>query len=124
MATDPKQPAKAAAIVDKKRLLYKRATAPPGAWTQADFEELLEVAVLQEPRSLTQRCLGAERRIRGTKIRVSVRAALVRQLERIQHILKRTWAERRRKAAAHRAAVAAAAASATGAGAGATANNN
>ena len=45
---------------------------------------------------------GAERRIRGTKIGVSVRATLVRQLERIQHILRRTWAERRRKAAAHR----------------------
>ena len=100
MATDPKRPAKAAAILNKGELIKKRKTAPsagPGAWTQADFEELLEVAVLHEPRCLTQRCLGAERRIRGTKKVLGVKATLVRQLERIQHILWRTWAERCRK---------------------------
>ena len=113
MVTDPKQPAKAAAIVDKRELIKKRKTAPsagPGAWTKADFEELMEVAVPHEPRFLTQRCLGAERWIRGTKKTLCVRAALARQLEWIQHILLRTWAERHRKAAAHCSAVAAAAA--------------
>ena len=108
MATDPKQPAKAAAIADKKKLLYERAMAPPGAWTKDEFKELLEVAVLHEPRCLTQRCLGGERRIKGTKKPLCVRATLVRQLERIQHILRWTWAERRRNAAAHRAGMAAA----------------
>ena len=82
--------------------------------THADFEELLEVAVLHELRCLTQRFLGAGRRIKGTKKTLCVRGTLVRQLERIQHILQRTWAERRRKAAAHRAAVAAAAAGRAG----------
>ena len=64
ITTDP-NPAKATVIVDKKRLLYKRATAPPGAWTKADFEELLEVSVLHEPRFLAQRGLSTERRIKG-----------------------------------------------------------
>ena len=43
-----------------------------------------------------------ERRIRETRIGVKVRATLMRQLERIQHILMRTWAERLRMAANHR----------------------
>ena len=46
---------------------------------------------------------------------------LMKQLERIQQILRQTWAEHRRMAAGHRAAVAAAAASAS-AGGGAAAN--
>ena len=51
-------------------MITERKAAPsagPGAWTHADFEELLEVTVLHEPRFLTQRCLGAERRIKKTK---------------------------------------------------------
>ena len=117
VATDPRRPAKAAAILKKGVLIKKRKTAPwggAGAWTFADFEELLEVAALHGPRFLTQQFLGAERRIRGTKRVLDTRAALVRQLERIQHILRRTWAERRRRAAGHRAAVAAAAAGCRG----------
>ena len=55
----------------------------PDAWTQRDFERLLEVSVLHEPRRLAQRCLGAERRIRGTPHGVK----LVRQLARIQKTL-------------------------------------
>ena len=117
VATDPRRPAKVAAILKKGELITKRKTAPlagPGAWTHGNFEELLEGAVLHEPRFMAQRCLGAERRIRGTKKVLGVKATLVRQLERIQHILWRTWAERRRKAAGHRAAGAGAAAAAGG----------
>ena len=88
----------------------------------ANFEELLEVAVLHEPRFMAQRCLGAERRIRKTKKVLGVETTLVRQLERIQHILRRTWAERRRKAVGHRAAAGVAAAAAASAG-GRAANN-
>ena len=119
VVTDPKRPAKAAAILKKGALIKKRKVAPsagPSAWTKADFEELLEVAVLHEPRFLTQRFLGAERRIRGTKkvlgVGGHVGEAAQPQLEKIQHILRRTWAERRRRAAGHRAAVAAAASAA------------
>ena len=75
--------------------------------------------MLHEPRHLAQRCLGVERQIREIRIGVKVRATLMRQLERIQHILLLTSAERRRMAANHRAAVAAAVA-----GAGAAAANN
>ena len=65
----------------------------PAAWTQRDFERLLEVSVLHEPRRLAQRCLGAERRIRGTIHGMKVNATLMtrRQLERIQQILRRLW---------------------------------
>ena len=90
----------------------------------ADFEELMEVAVLPEPSFLTQRCLGAERRIKKTKKVLGVGGMLVRQLKRIQHILRRTWAERRWMAAGYRAAVAAAAAAAAASAAGGRAAPN
>ena len=68
---------------------------------------------------MTQRCLGGERRLKGLNKHLNVGSAtLVRQLERIQQILRRTWAERRRLAAGHRAAVAAAAAAAAASAAG------
>ena len=114
ITTDP-NPAKATAIEDKLELIKKRATAPsegPAAWTQRDFERLLEVSVLDEPRHLAQRCLGAEHRIRRTRLGVKVRATLVRQLEWIQDCLRWVWTRRREMAAEHRAAVAAAAAAA------------
>ena len=58
IATDP-NPAKATDIEDRQELIKKRATAPsegPDAWTQRDFESLLEVSVLHEPWRLAQRC--------------------------------------------------------------------
>ena len=85
MVTDPRRPAKA--ILKKGELITKRKTAPsagPGAWTHANFEELLEVAKLHEPRFMAQRCLGGGRRLRGTKKVLGVGTTLVRQLERIR----------------------------------------
>ena len=57
MATNTNQ-AKATAAVDKRELIRKRETAPsegPAAWTQRDFEGLLEASALVEPRRLAQR---------------------------------------------------------------------
>ena len=76
---------------------------------------------------MAQRCLGGGRRLKGTNKYLWVGSTtLVKQLERIQQILRRTWAERpqrHRMAAGHRAAVAAAAAaSSASAGGGAAAN--
>ena len=57
---------------------------------------------------MAQRFLGRGRRLKGMNKHLTVGSAtLVRQLERIQQILRRTWAERRRLAASHRSAVAA-----------------
>ena len=107
------------AFARRKELIKKRQTAPStgrDAWTRADYKELLEVSALHEPRFMTQRFLGGERRLKGLKKHLNVGSAtLVRQVERIQEILRRTWAERRRLAAGHRAAVAAAAAAAAAA---------
>ena len=129
VVTDTRRPVKVAAFAKRADLIKKRQTAPsagPGAWTHRDFENLLEVSALHEPRFMTQRCLGGGRRLKGLNKHLNVGSAtLVRQLERIQQILRRTWAERRRLAAGHRAAVAAAAvasASAVAGGSGAAAN--
>ena len=116
---------KVAAVLKKRDLIKKRQTAlsaGPGAWTHGDFENLLEVASLHEPRFMAQRCLGGGHWLKGTNKYLWVGTTLlVKQLERIQQILRRTWAERRRMAAGHRAAVAASAsASAAGGGAAAT----
>ena len=77
---------------------------------------LLEISALQEQSRLSQRCLGLERRIRKTQHKVGVNSTMVRQLKRIQHTLRKLWAERRARVADHRTvarqAVAAAAAGA------------
>ena len=112
VVTDAERPAKEAAFVRRKELVKKRQTAPstgPDAWTRADYKELLEASALHEPRFMTQRFLGGARRLKGLNKHLNVGSAtLVRQMERIREILRRTWAERRRLAAGHRAAVAAA----------------
>ena len=65
----------------------------------------MEVSAIQEQRSLTQRFLAAERRIRKTKHTLVVGSTLVRQLEHVQHTVKWLLEERRARVEGHRAAV-------------------
>ena len=61
--TDPRRPVKVAAVTKRGDLIKKRKTAPSAgadAWTHTDFENLLEVASLHEPRFMAQRCLGGD----------------------------------------------------------------